>query len=145
MSNPSYSSPVITSLALATFLILILRSRTMASRAGKTSTNGSNGNGVHDSDSSGSTKMETPAMSSAASLREKPAPVPKPTREGVSANFSQFGQLIHASKGPIPAQNGFGTFSTVNQRPGFKKDLKALRMKGMVSLTLYATVDLTPE
>lgn len=62
--------------------------------------------------------------------KEKAPPLPKPTRAGVDSSFAQFAQLIHASRRPLPIQNGDGTYSEGKKRPGFKKDLQALTRRG---------------
>ncbi|KAI1455626.1 linoleate diol synthase [Annulohypoxylon moriforme] len=70
------------------------------------------------------------SSSSSPSHREKKGYVPKADREGVSAVFSQFGQLLRASQRPLPTDNGDGSYSNMGvQRTGLKKDLKYLRMK----------------
>ncbi|KAI2464196.1 linoleate diol synthase [Annulohypoxylon bovei var. microspora] len=68
--------------------------------------------------------------SSKPSHRERQEPAPKADREGVSAVFSQFGQLLHASQRSLPTEYGDGTYSNkAVQKTGLKKDLKYLRMK----------------
>lgn len=58
---------------------------------------------------------------------EKPM---KADREGVDNAFSAFAQLIHASRRPLPTQNGDGTYSEEKKRPGLRKDIMNLKMRG---------------
>ncbi|KAI2778552.1 heme peroxidase [Daldinia loculata] len=96
------------------------------------------GNGVHRTDGSrphhvdsySSTTMgKSSEPSSGLPSKEKPERFPKADSEGVSTVFAQFGQLLNASRRPLPVQNGDGSYSTTVQRTGLKKDLKYLRFK----------------
>ncbi|KAI1389341.1 linoleate diol synthase [Hypoxylon trugodes] len=74
--------------------------------------------------------MNKSSKSSSSSIhRGKQETPPRADREGVSAVFAQFGQLLQASRRPLPTQNGDGTYTTTVQRPGFRNDLKHIRMK----------------
>lgn len=54
----------------------------------------------------------------------------KTDREGVTDAFTQFGQLIHASRRPLPTQMGDGTYNEQKTRTGLRQDLRRLRLKG---------------
>ncbi|KAL7623519.1 hypothetical protein AAE478_007202 [Parahypoxylon ruwenzoriense] len=89
-----------------------------------------NGGESHHLDSNSLTMMgKSPASYPEPSLKGRPDHVPGADREGVKAVFAQFGQLIHASRQPVPTQNGDSSYNTSTQRTGIKKDLKYLRMK----------------
>ncbi|RYP35414.1 hypothetical protein DL767_003821 [Monosporascus sp. MG133] len=83
--------------------------------------------------------------SSAPVIKEKPAPLPKPDREGVLAAFTQFGQLIHASRRPLPTQHGDGTYSTTNKKASISKDLKYVRWKDVKTVLTLAKSKLKGE
>jgi hypothetical protein len=70
--------------------------------------------------------------------KEKPAPPPKATREGVSAAFNQFGQLMQASRGPFATQHGGSTFGGRNKKGKFSKDLKYIGLKGKSSQVFFS-------
>lgn len=92
-----------------------------------------NGTRSHLTDSNTSyTKSKYAAESSGPSRKEKPEAIPKADREGVSTVFTQFGQLLNASRRPLPTKNGEGTYNQVVQRTGLKNDLKYLRMQGAI-------------
>lgn len=57
-------------------------------------------------------------------------PTPKADREGVTGTLSQFAQLIHAPRKPLPTQNGSGTASVKRTQTGLKVDLKYIGWKG---------------
>lgn len=97
-----------------------------------------NGTLSHHVDSNTSTTMSKYAESSGPSRKEKPEPIPKADREGVSTVFAQFGQLLHASRRPLPTENGDGSYNTVAKRTGLKNDLKYLRMQGGI---MQATIN----
>ncbi|KAI1372552.1 linoleate diol synthase [Hypoxylon crocopeplum] len=105
-----------------------------------------NGNQPHQTDSSSFTTMgKYPASAYGPSHKEKPEDLPKADREGVSAVFAQFGQVLNASRRPLPTQNGDGTYSTTVQRTGIKKDLKYLRMKDIKTVLDLARSKLKGE
>jgi hypothetical protein len=58
----------------------------------------------------------------------------KADRQGVTAAFGQFSQLIQASKRPLPTQNGNGTYSAKNAQTGLREDLKYLKYKDFKTL-----------
>lgn len=95
-------------------------------------------NGAHDTsgyrrDSHSTTNTGTPSSSSSPPVnKEKPAPLPKPTEKGVSTAFSQFGQLIQASRRPLPNQHGDGTYGTTTKKSSIVGDLKYIRWKGLL-------------
>lgn len=60
-------------------------------------------------------------------------PPPKADREGITAAFSQFAQLIHAPRRPLPTQNGSGTASVKRTQTGLKVDLRYIGWKGRQS------------
>lgn len=91
-------------------------------------TNGSNG---YRSDSHSTTTTGKQTLSSSPpAIKDKPAPLPEPTEQGVSTAFSQFGQLIQASRRPLPTQHGDGTYGTRTKKGSIKKDLKYIGWKG---------------
>lgn len=65
----------------------------------------------------------------------------KANREGVTDAFSQFGQLIHASRRPLPTQMGDGTYNEQKTRTGLRQDLKRLRLKGTIRSQLTINYD----
>ncbi|KAI1104345.1 linoleate diol synthase [Jackrogersella minutella] len=85
------------------------------------------------------------SSSSGSSHREKPGATPKVDREGISAVFTQFGQLLHASQRQLPTQNGDGTYNATVQRTGLKKDLKYIRMKDVKTVLELARSKLRGE
>lgn len=50
-------------------------------------------------------------------------------RKDIDGLFQEFSQIIHASKRPIPNQNGDGTYNEHKEFTGLKEDLKALGIK----------------
>lgn len=55
----------------------------------------------------------------------------KADREGVTSAMSQFAQLVHAPRKPLPTQNGTGTASVKRTQTGLKVDLKYIGWKGI--------------
>ena len=95
-------------------------------------TNGVNGTNGYRSDSHSTTATsKAPASSSVPKVKEKPAPLPEPTSNGVSSTFTQFGQLLHASQRPPPTQHGDGTYNKTTKKTSISKDLKYIGRKGM--------------
>ncbi|KAI8964322.1 linoleate diol synthase [Daldinia sp. FL1419] len=83
----------------------------------------------HVDSNSFTTRSKSSESSSGSSSKQKLGSPPKADRQGISAVFSQFGQLLNASRRPLPGQNGDGTYDTKVQRTGIKKDLKYIKMK----------------
>ncbi|KAI0108091.1 heme peroxidase [Daldinia grandis] len=79
------------------------------------------------------------------SSKGKPECFPKADRGSVSAVFAQFGQLLNASRRPLPIKNGDGTYSTTVQRTGLKNDLKYLRLKDVKTVLDLARSKLKGE
>jgi len=52
-------------------------------------------------------------------------------RQGVDEAFRSFGQLITASRRPLPTQNGDGTYNSAKKQTGLREDLKVIKLKGM--------------
>lgn len=104
----------------------------MASRAadanGGNRSNGTNGTAYTNSNGF-STSEKSKVASSSAPLANDGKP-PKPNRDGVASAFQQFGQLVHASKRPLPTQNGDGTYTEKKKYTGLRKDLKYIGWKG---------------
>lgn len=99
-------------------------------------TNGTNGtNGYHSvthgSSQNSKTLMSTPPPGPPAPLAtaERRPPL-KADREGISSAFSQFGQLIHAPRRPLPTQNGNTTASVKRTQTGLRADMKFIGWKG---------------
>lgn len=103
------------------------------------------GNGSHVDSNSFNTMDKSSASSSVPYRKEKPQRPPKADREGVSAVFAQFGQLLHASRRPLPVQMGDGTYNKTVQRTGLKKDLKYLRLKDVKTVLDLARSKLKGE
>ncbi|XXH03320.1 hypothetical protein Hte_009718 [Hypoxylon texense] len=101
----------------------------MASAKFDNSIHETNGTRSHHVDSNTSTTMSKSTELHGPSRKEKPAAIPKADREGISTVFAQFGQLLNASRRPLPTENGDGSYNTVAKRTGLKKDLKYLRMQ----------------
>ena len=97
----------------------------------------SNGNGM--SNSNGTSKPKDEASQTAA----PPAQASKPTHENertanradVESTFQQFGQLIHASRRPLPTQSGDGAYLDHEAPTGLVQDLKTLGFKDYKTLT----------
>ncbi|KAI0155372.1 linoleate diol synthase [Hypoxylon sp. FL1284] len=105
----------------------------------------SNGSRSYHVDSNASSAMSKNAPSSGPSRREKPDTIPKADRDGVSAVFAQFGQLLNASRRPLPTKNGDGSYDTVIKKTGFKNDLKYLRMQDVKTVVELARSKLKGE
>ena len=104
----------------------------MASQAaganGRDHSNGNNGIVYNNSNGFSTFEKKTFASSSAPLANDgKP---PKTDRDGVASAFQQFGQLVHASKRPLPTQNGDGTYNEKKKHTGLRKDLKYIGWKG---------------
>ena len=56
-------------------------------------------------------------------------------RADVESTFQQFGQLVHASRRPLPTQSGDGAYLDHETHSGFMQDLKALGFKDYKTLT----------
>lgn len=54
-------------------------------------------------------------------------------RQGIEEAFRSFGQLVTASRRPLPTQNGDGTYNTAKRQTGLREDLKVIKLKGMSS------------
>ncbi|KAK7937986.1 heme peroxidase [Apiospora aurea] len=94
---------------------------------GTKGSNGTNGHFEERMNSESSVGVDKPSSNMSGPMKkEKAPPLPKPTRAGVDSSFAQFAQLIHASRRPLPIQNGDGTYTEAKKRPGLKKDLQAL-------------------
>ncbi|KAI1770674.1 linoleate diol synthase [Hypoxylon cercidicola] len=117
----------------------------MASAKSDNSIRKTNGTQSHHVNSNTSTTMTEYAKSSGPSLTEKPEPIPKADREGVSTVFAQFGQLLNASRRPLPTKNGDGSYSTEVKRTGLKKDLKYLRTQDVKTVLELARSKLKGE
>jgi hypothetical protein len=59
----------------------------------------------------------------------------KADRTGVSQAFTQFGQLIHASRRPLPTQMGDGTYNEKKKKTGLRNDIKYLKWKGNILIS----------
>ncbi|KAI1254505.1 hypothetical protein MGN70_003909 [Eutypa lata] len=106
-------------------------------------TNGSNG---YRSDSHSTTTTGKQTLSSSPpAIKDKPAPLPEPTEQGVSTAFSQFGQLIQASRRPLPTQHGDGTYGTRTKKGSIKKDLKYIGWKDVKTIVALAKSKLKGE
>lgn len=117
-------------------LILTLLQDTMATN-GTSSPHGTNGtNGLHTVTNSSSMNPKHPhsdpaGNGSAAPLATAGRPEqPKANREGIVAAFSQFAQLIHSPRNPLPTQNGRGTASVKRTQTGLRLDLRYIGWKG---------------
>lgn len=70
------------------------------------------------------------------------APQQKPTeqddhsasRAEVQSSFAKFGQLIHASRRPLPTQTGDGAYLDHAEPSGLKEDLRSLGFKDVKTL-----------
>ncbi|KAI2618256.1 linoleate diol synthase [Hypomontagnella submonticulosa] len=82
---------------------------------------------------------------SGSSQKEKSERYPKANREGVSAVFAQFSQLLYASRRTLPGQNGDGSYNTTVQRTGLRKDLKYIRMRDVKTILDLARSKLKGE
>jgi hypothetical protein len=51
-------------------------------------------------------------------------------REEVESMFTQYAQLLHAARRPLPTQTGDGTYNEHSTPTGFGDDLKHLKVKG---------------
>ncbi|OIW26965.1 heme peroxidase [Coniochaeta ligniaria NRRL 30616] len=56
------------------------------------------------------------------------------TRQGIDEAFRSFGQLITASRRPLPTQNGDGTYHTSKLQTGLREDLKVIKLKDVKTL-----------
>ena len=56
------------------------------------------------------------------------------SRAEVQSSFTQFGQLIHASRRPLPTQSGDGAYLDHEEPSGLKEDLKSLGFKDVKTL-----------
>ena len=56
------------------------------------------------------------------------------TSQDVSSTFEQYGQLIHGSRRPLPAQTGDGSYIKHGVPTGFFEDLKNLGFKDVNTL-----------
>lgn len=54
-------------------------------------------------------------------------------RHGIEEAFQSFGQLVAASRRPLPTQNGDGTYNTSKKQTGLRQDLKVIQLKGKSS------------
>lgn len=104
---------------------------------GTSSTNGANGtNGLHSVTNSSSlnhksSNHDTATIGSPAPLATAHRPEQlKANREGIVAAFSEFSQLIHSPRKPLPTQNGSGTASVKRTQTGLRLDLKYIGWKG---------------
>jgi len=53
------------------------------------------------------------------------------SRPGVTTAFGQFAQLLHASRRPLPTQNGDGTYTAREAQTGLRQDLRHIKLKGL--------------
>lgn len=89
---------------------------------------GTNGSGdVNGSSSSYINGYQSKPESRYAGTDARAAP---PTRQGIDDAFRSFGQLITASRRPLPTQNGDGTYQTSKMQTGLREDWKAIKLKG---------------
>lgn len=56
------------------------------------------------------------------------------SRTEVQSSFQQFGQLLHASRRPLPTQSGDGAYLDHEEPSGLKEDLKSLGFKDVKTL-----------
>ncbi|KAB5575357.1 linoleate diol synthase [Coniochaeta sp. 2T2.1] len=61
----------------------------------------------------------------------KPAPANRP---GIEEAFRSFGQLVVASRRPLPTQNGDGTYNTAKHQTGLREDLKVIKLRDLRTL-----------
>lgn len=108
---------------------------------GNHDTNGINGrNGSYSVTHTSSWNSKHPEMLTPSSEPQRGTPAPlakaqhhkplKADREGVTAAMSQFSQLVHAPRNPLPTQNGTGTASVKRTQTGLRVDLKYIGWKG---------------
>lgn len=117
----------------------------MAPRSTTNGTNGyrdSNGTDIYQIDTRlGSTSTGGKYSDNATNTRASQGPFPplakavkhrplKADREGITAAFSQFGQLIQTPRKPLPTQAGEGTQSVRKTTTGFRVDRKYIGWKG---------------
>lgn len=115
----------------------------MSSESGRKS-HGTNGHSAHNVDPSSSNTANGPSDSPKAELpeKQKPPPLPRPTRDGISSTLTKHGQVLHAPRRPGPAQgNGNASYGLENARPRFRMDLKSIRPKGTPAVDSDATCD----
>ncbi|TAQ84850.1 hypothetical protein B7494_g6827 [Chlorociboria aeruginascens] len=65
-------------------------------------------------------------------------------RKDIDDMFQEFGQLIHASRRPLPTQTGDGTYNEHKEFTGLKEDLKAPRLKDGFIGELWNTLEHPP-
>ena len=90
-----------------------------------------NGNGASKPNGEASLRAVSPVQES------KPTHDNEPTanRADVESTFQQFGQLIHASRRPLPTQTGDGAYLDHDAPSGLLQDLKTLGFKDYKTLT----------
>ncbi|KAL8369574.1 hypothetical protein RB595_000077 [Gaeumannomyces hyphopodioides] len=59
---------------------------------------------------------------------------PKANKKSAGASLHQFGQLMQASRRPLPTQNGDGTYATERAQTGLREDLKVMRRQDFRTL-----------
>jgi linoleate 10R-lipoxygenase len=101
-------------------------SNSMATGVPEKNLNGANGANTNVNGSS--TNMR---KTSKKDTSRKPGTEHKADRHGITNAFDAFGQLMHASRRPLPTHLGNGTYNESKQMTGFRKDLKYLRWRGM--------------
>ena len=69
--------------------------------------------------------------STSSTRNEKGANRVSANRQGIDDAFKSFGQLITASRRPLPTQNGDGTYNTAKKQTGLKEDLKVIKLQGV--------------
>lgn len=84
----------------------------------------------HHADSNFSTVTASGSSSSGSSHHDKTPPLPKLEKEPKPSAVSQLLSLRLASKRPLPTEYGDGSYRTVDKRPGWRNDLKTIRLKG---------------
>jgi hypothetical protein len=105
-------------------------------------------NGVHRenrSDAGASKASMKPSAPPPLPEKERSAPPPKATRQGVASVFKQFGQLVHAKSGPFPTQLGGLTYISANKKGKIKNDLKYIGWKDVKTVLELARSKLKGE
>ncbi|KAH8904704.1 linoleate diol synthase [Coniochaeta sp. PMI_546] len=92
---------------------------------------GTNGSGDINSSSSHVNGYQPKSTSNYAGKDAKAVPA---TRQGIDEAFRSFGQLITASRRPLPTQNGDGTYQTSKLQTGLRQDLKVITRKDVKTL-----------
>jgi hypothetical protein len=93
----------------------------------KSRSSGTNGGGDVKGSSPHATVYEVDKASQMAYKEDTTAPA---NRQGIDDVLRSFGELMTASRRPLPTQNGDGTYNTAKKQTGLRKDLKVIKLKG---------------